>query len=181
MSRFGKLPVTIPEGVQLTFEKRILKAVGPKGELNVTVPREVEIKIEDGAANVATTNQSRLARALQGTFRSHTANMIKGVTELWSKSLDISGPGYKAELQGTDLVLTVGYSHPVKFKAEEGVTFKVEKSTITVEGGDKQKVGQISSLIRGARPVNPYTGSGIKYSDEIVKRKAGKQTAKAGA
>jgi len=174
MARFGKLPVEIPEGVKLEIEKNRVKVVGPKGELERDIPRGIEVVKEDNIAHAVAKNDKKANLAHQGTTRAHLVNMIKGVTEGWQKQLEINGPGYRAEVRGDDLVLTAGYSHPVTIKGDN-VTFKVEKSLITVEGIDKDIVGQTAALVRDVRKPNPYKGTGIKYADEIIRKKAGKQ------
>ncbi len=178
MARFGKLPVLVPSGVEVQTTDHSLKVSGPKGTVVRALPRAVDIKIEDGKLVVTVKGAGKQALSDQGTTRSHIINAIAGVTEGWSKTMELVGAGFRAEVRGSDLVLTVGYSHPVIVKAPEGIKFGIEKSLIKVEGADKDLVGLISSRVRGARPPEPYKGKGIKYVDEVIRRKAGKAAAK---
>ncbi len=173
MSRFGKLPVTVLEGVTVGISDNVLKVSGPKGAIEKNMPREVSIKVADGIANVESKSET-----MRGTFRSHLVNMIKGVKEGWTKSLELVGTGYRAEVRGTDLVLTVGYSHPVIVKAPAGITFSVEKSIVKVEGADKEEVGQTSAYIMSVRRPDAYKGKGIRLEGQVLKLKPGKQAAK---
>jgi len=175
MGRLGRLPIEMPDNVKAKVEGLNLEISGPKGTLGRKLSRKVILKEQDGTLVIEKKGDSKEANTMQGTTRAHVSNMVKGVTEGWKRELEISGPGYRAEAKPGEIVLNVGYSHPVIIKAPENISFSVEKSTITVEGIDKEKVGHIAALIRGSRKPNPYTGSGVKYSDEIVRRKAGKQ------
>lgn len=181
MSRVGKLPVLMPEGVSADIGKGIVKITGPKGNLSREFPREVTVKEEEKNLLVERKNDSKKARAMQGTLRAHLANMVLGVTEGWSKELEMVGVGYRSQVSGDKLVLTVGFSHPVEVKAPEGIKFSVEKSIIKIEGIDKEGVGQIAAKIRAVRPPEPYKGKGIRYIDEVVRRKPGKQAVSAAA
>lgn len=181
MSRFGKLPILIPKGVTVEVSEDTVKVTGAKGSLERKLPRSSKVVVEESEAVVKLGSSSKLALALQGTTRAHIANMVHGVSEGWKKELELVGSGYRAELRGKDLVLNVGYSHPINITAPEGITFAVEKSKITVSGIDKDVVGQISAKIRETRKPDPYKGKGVKYVDEVIRRKAGKQAAKAGA
>jgi large subunit ribosomal protein L6 len=178
MSRFGKLAIEIPSGVTVTSTGAKLTVSGPKGELVRDIPRSVEVVVDGASATIKAKSENKESRTNQGTTRAHLINMVKGVTDGWSKQLEIVGAGYRAEVQGQKLVMQIGFSHPVIITAPEGVTFVVDKSTVKVSGTDKEIIGHISSLIRGSRPPEPYKGTGIKYSDEIIRRKAGKQAAK---
>lgn len=180
MSRFGKLPVTVPQGVQISISEDTVVAKGPKGELSLSVPRGVKVEQNEDGLSVTPKNSGKQARADQGSTRSHLVNIMQGVTDGWNKQLEITGPGYRAEVRGKDLVIAAGYSHPVNFAAPEGVSFTVEKSLITVLGNDKGIVGQTAAKIRDIRRPNVYTGTGIRYADEQVRRKAGKQAATKG-
>lgn len=180
MSKVGKLPVELPEGVTVTVDSGDFIVKGPKGELKRTLPRTIEIEVKDNEAVVKPKNNTKETRALFGTTRAHLANMVTGVTEGWSKKLELVGTGYRAELRGNTLVLNVGFSHPIEFEAPEGISFKVEKSIVTIDGIDKEAVGLISANIRKVRPPEPYKGKGIRYEGEYVRRKAGK-AAKAAA
>ena len=178
MSRFGKLPVLLPQGVQVTLVDHSVEVKGPKGSLKRDLPRKVSIEQSDGQLVGNIKNDSKQSLALQGTTRSHLVNMISGVTEGWARELEMVGSGYRAEVKGDELILNIGYSHPVSIKAPQGVSFVVEKTKITVSGIDKEVVGQISAQIRAVRPPEPYKGKGIHYTDEVIRRKPGKQAAK---
>lgn len=180
MSKIGQLPVEIPSGVTVTIDGNSLTVVGPKGTLNFNFSKELDIKVEESKVVVGIKKESKFARSVWGTTRMLIANNIKGVTEGWKKQLELVGTGYRSEVQGNTLVLTVGYSHPVKIEAPAGITFKVEKSVINVDGIDKQVVGQVAADIRSSRPPEPYKGKGVKYVGEVIRRKAGK-AAKAAA
>lgn len=180
MARFGKLPVKLPEGVKLEHDREKLVVVGPKGSVEKKMPRGIKIEESEGQACVVKTGSSKKAGALQGTMKSHLANMVKGVTEGWSKVLEIVGAGYRAEVSGDELVMSIGYSHQVKLKIPEGIDVKVEKSLVTIEGVDKDMVGQFAAKIRSKRTPDPYKGAGIRYQGEEIRRKVGKQAAKIG-
>lgn len=177
MSRVGKRPVPIPDGVEVTIDGATLTVKGPKGELHATFDSEMSLALEDGELVVRRpTDQSR-HRALHGLTRSLAANMVKGVSQGFERSLEIHGVGYRAESRGKGLVFHVGYSHPVEVPAPEGIELALESPTLVhVRGIDKQKVGQIAAEIRAIRPPEPYKGKGIRYRDEYVRRKAGKAT-----
>jgi large subunit ribosomal protein L6 len=145
------------------------------------LPREVAIRMGEGELVVEKKGNSKLALALQGTTRSLIQNMITGVTQGWQKSLELIGSGYRAEVRGQDLVLTVGYSHPITIHAPAGVQFSVEKTIVTVSGANRADVGQVAALIRATRKPDPYRGKGVKFVDEVIRRKPGKQAAKASA
>lgn len=165
----------IPSGVEVTMSNRHVVVKGPKGTLGHDVHRDVDVAIEDGLIVVTRRTEQREHRSLHGLTRALIANMVAGVTEGFSKVLEIQGVGYRAQAKGTDLELQVGYSHPVVVSAPEGVTFAVESPTrIVVSGFDKQVVGQIAANIRAIRPPEPYKGKGIRYEGEYVRRKAGK-------
>lgn len=179
MGRLGRLPVSLPQGVKAEINGLEFVVTGSKGTLKRSFPALVTISSAEEGLAVAAKGSSKQARAAQGSTRAHIANMVQGVSDGWSKKLEINGPGYRAEVRGKDLVLSVGYSHPVIISAPEGITFSMEKNVVTVEGIDKEVVGHVSALIRDSRRPNPYTGSGVKYSDEVVRRKVGKQAGKA--
>ncbi|OGM28089.1 50S ribosomal protein L6 [Candidatus Woesebacteria bacterium RIFCSPLOWO2_01_FULL_39_61] len=174
MSKIGKLPIQLPEGVTVEVEGKTVKVIGPKGTLKFKIDKDIEVQKKDNFLEVITSGKSNRAYSLHGTTRALIANMVKGVSEGWSKQLELVGTGYRAETSGNLLTLSVGFSHPVKFEAPSGISFKVEKSIINVEGVDKELVGQISAKIRSVRPPEPYKGKGIKYQDEYIRRKAGK-------
>ena len=174
MSRIGKMPIRLPEGADVSLSGQTLTVTGPKGSLSCKLPREIIVEIENGIVKVLPKKKSQRTRALHGTFRAIIANNIEGVTKGWSKVLELVGTGYRAELSGKTLVLSIGYSHPVKIEAPEGVELKVEKTQVTVSGIDKELVGQVAAEIRRVRPPEPYKGKGIRYQDEVVRRKPGK-------
>jgi large subunit ribosomal protein L6 len=176
MSRVGQAPIPVPAGVEVTIDGRDVTVKGPKGELARTLPDALSASLEDGVLTVARADEERESRALHGLFRSLLANMVVGVTEGYRRGLEIVGVGYRATAQGDRaLELAVGYSHPVRVEAPEGITFEVPSNTrIDVVGIDKEKVGQVAADIRAIRKPEPYKGKGIRYQDEVVRRKAGK-------
>ncbi|KKU12313.1 MAG: 50S ribosomal protein L6 [Candidatus Woesebacteria bacterium GW2011_GWA1_45_8] len=174
MSKIGKLPVTIPEGVTAQPSESEVKISGPKGSLTVAIPRKIEVNIRQGQLIVTSQAKSKQGRSNYGSTRAHIANAVKGVSEGFKKQLELVGTGFRAEVAGKTLTMLVGYSHPVKSEAPEGINFTVVKSIITVEGASKELVGQIAANIRAVRPPEPYKGKGIKYMDEVIRRKAGK-------
>ncbi len=181
MSRVGKKPIKIPQGVEVLVEKQEVKIKGPKGELVQKINSKVKVEKKDGELRVSVDNpQDKRQRALWGLFTSLLNNMVEGVTEGFEKQLEINGVGYGAQLQGKKLVLKVGYSHLVDFDIPEGIDVKVEKNIVTVSGIDKQQVGEIAAQIRSVRKPEPYKGKGIKYVDEVIRRKAGKAAKAAG-
>jgi len=182
MSKFAKVPVKIPENVKVEVLDSLIKVVGPKGTLERKIPDLVGIEIKEGDLFVKTREkeETKFGKAILGTTKSHIANMIKGVVDGWSKKLELVGTGYRGEVRGNDLVLTVGFSHPLIFKAPEGIKFTIEKNVITIDGIDKDTVSQISATIRMSREPDPYKGKGIRYLGEYLKLKPGKQAAKAG-
>lgn len=182
MSRIGKKIITIPAGVTAGVDKNQVFVKGPKGELRLTLHPRVTVSFEKNEITTSVANETnKQDRSLWGTFSSLMASMVKGVTEGFKKQLEISGVGYKANMKGTDLMLEVGFSHPVIVKPVAGVKFSVEKNIITVEGSDKQLVGEMAAAIRKVKKPEPYKGKGIKYIDEVVRRKAGKTAAKGAA
>jgi len=174
MSRVGQLPISIPESVKVDLGKNGIKITGPKGNLEWKFPRNIEVRLEKDSVEVSAKGHTKSSKAMHGTARAIIFNMVHGVSEGWSKVLELVGTGYRASMSGNTLSLTVGFSHPVEIEAPEGINFKVEKSDITIEGIDKELVGQIAATIRAVRPPEPYKGKGIKYKDEVVLRKAGK-------
>ena len=175
MSRIGKAPVDIPQGVNVEISGRSVKVTGPRGELSVPVGRGVEVRQENGSIVLERASDAPEHRAMHGLTRSLVQNAVTGVTEGFSKTLQIAGVGYRAALQGRDVNLQVGYSHPVTVSPREGVEFEVPNATtIIVRGIDKQRVGQMAAEIRKVRPPEPYKGKGIRYSDEQIRRKVGK-------
>jgi large subunit ribosomal protein L6 len=175
MSRIGKAPVEVPQGVSVEISGRSVKVTGPKGELTVPVGRGVEVRQDDGSLVLDRASDTPEHKAMHGLTRSLIQNAVTGVTEGFSKTLQIAGVGYRAALQGSDVNLQVGYSHPVLVQPREGVEFEVPNATtIVVRGIDKQRVGQMAAEIRRVRPPEPYKGKGIRYSDEQIRRKVGK-------
>lgn len=178
MARFGSLPVIVPEGVEVILTADNLMVKGPRGELKKPFPRMLKLEIKDGQIFINRQNDAKQTKALQGSFKSHLTNMITGVTAGFKKELELVGAGYRAELKEKDLSIMIGFSHPVEVVAPEGVVFTVTKNIIGVEGIDKEVVGQVAAKIRDIRKPEPYKGKGIKYIDEVVRRKPGKQAAK---
>ena len=176
MSRIGKKPVGIPDGVTATVEGQTVTAKGPKGELQFVVNKEVLVKMEDGAITVDPRDQSKDARSKWGMSRTMISNIMTSVKDGYSKTLEINGVGYRAAMQGQNLQLSLGFSHEVVYTPPAGVTLACPKPTeITVTGHDKQVVGQAAAEIRSYRPPEPYKGKGVKYSDEVIFRKEGKK------
>ena len=176
MSRIGRMPITIPQGVTVDVNKSTVRVKGPKGELSRSFDPDMQIALEDGTLVVQRPTDRRRHRALHGLTRSLLNNMVVGVSEGFVRRLEIQGVGYRAGLQGEDLVLNVGYSHPVVVEPPDGISFQVEKNyrEISVSGVDKEMVGEMAARIRRVRPPEPYKGKGIRYEGEYVRRKAGK-------
>ena len=176
MSRIGKLPINIPGGVTITVgDDNTVNVKGPKGQLSEKISPDREMSMEEGVLLVKRPSDDKEHKALHGLSRSLIHNMVVGVTSGYQKNLDIVGVGYRAQMQGTKLVLNVGYSHPVEFEAPAGITFEVPNpNRISVLGISKQQVGQMAADIRKVRPPEPYKGKGIKYENEFVRRKEGK-------
>jgi large subunit ribosomal protein L6 len=174
MSRLGKIPVAIPAGVTVTLAENLLTVKGPKGTLTRVVRPDVLITIEGNEVKLAP-GTTELAKALWGTYTAHVRNMVRGVTEGFTTILDLEGVGYRAEVKGADLVLSVGFSHPVPITIPAGITAVVEKTTITLTGPDKDVLGQFAANVRKIRKPEPYKGKGIRYRDEFIIRKQGKK------
>ncbi|MFX4293082.1 50S ribosomal protein L6 [Streptomyces bohaiensis] len=176
MSRIGKLPIQVPAGVDVTIDGQTVDVKGPKGSLAHTVAEPIEVaKDEDGTIVVTRPNDENRNKALHGLSRTLVANLITGVTQGFSKRLEISGVGYRVLAKGSDLEFSLGYSHPILIKAPEGITFKVESPTkLSVEGIDKQQVGEVAARIRKLRKPDPYKAKGVKYEGEVIRRKVGK-------
>ncbi|MBJ8338690.1 MULTISPECIES: 50S ribosomal protein L6 [Antrihabitans] len=176
MSRIGKLPITVPAGVDVNIDGQNVAVKGPKGSLALTVAEPISIaKGEDGALSVTRPDDERRSRALHGLTRTLVANLITGVTQGYTRKMEIHGVGYRVALKGQNLEFALGYSHPVPIEAPEGITFAVETPTrFSISGIDKQKVGQISANIRRLRRPDPYKGKGIRYEGEQIRRKVGK-------
>ncbi len=176
MSRIGLMPVPLPKGVTVNIEGSTVKVKGPKGELVRTLNPEMQIKLEDNRLLVERPTDQRRHRALHGLTRALLTNMVQGVSQGFTRKLEIEGVGYRAEIQGKNLVLNVGFSHPVVVEPPPGISFEVEKGTrvFSVLGADKEMVGEMAARIRRIRPPEPYKGKGIRYQGEHVRRKAGK-------
>jgi len=177
MSRIGKKPIIIPAGVDVAIDGGRVSVKGPKGELSREFGHDVLITMEDGMLLVAVANESKIARSMWGTVRMHLANMVEGTVNNFSKQLQVEGIGYRAAIEGGNLVLNIGFTHPVKTDAQPGITFKVEKNIITITGYDKELVAKLAAQIRRVRPPEPYKGKGIRYVGEVVRKKVGKKAA----
>ena len=175
MSRIGKSPIPIPDKVTVNLAGLSVTVKGPKGELSRTLPEGVSISQEGDHLQVSPTSQARLSRERHGLSRTLVANMIEGVSQGFTRKLEIVGVGYRAQVQGKKLVVSAGYSHPVEMEPPAGVTFAVENNTtVIVSGADKEVVGNEAAKVRAIRPPEPYKGKGIRYQDEVIRRKAGK-------
>ena len=178
MSRIGKKPITVPAGVTVTIDGQVVKAKGGKGELSVTLPEEVKITQKDAELTVAMREDTKRARAMWGMSRTLVDNIIVGVSQGYTKTLEIQGVGYRAAMKGRDIQLMLGFSHDVIHKVPEGVTVSVsgaKQELVTVSGINKQQVGQVAAEIRGYRPPEPYQGKGVRYQGEYIFRKEGKK------
>jgi large subunit ribosomal protein L6 len=179
MSRIGKMPIAVPKSVTIDIsDDGMVRVKGPRGELSRTVPRQINLMTEDGTLRVERSSDEPLHRSLHGLTRSLIANMVTGVTDGFSRRLEVNGVGYRAAVSAGNLVLQVGYSHPVLVPAPPGISFVVQGNAITVSGADKELVGEVASQVRRVRPPEPYKGKGIKYAEEVIRRKAGKAGAK---
>ncbi|MGA9351742.1 MAG: 50S ribosomal protein L6 [Anaerolineae bacterium] len=176
MSRIGRMPIPVPEGVQVDVKGSYVTVSGPKGELSRSFNPDITISLQDGQIVVSRPTDNRQHRALHGLTRALLANMVTGVTEGYHRDLEIRGVGYRAEMRGDNLVLYVGFSHPVEIAPPSGITFDLESrgKTIVVEGMDKELVGEVAARVRRVRPPEPYKGKGIRYVGEYVRHKAGK-------
>jgi large subunit ribosomal protein L6 len=176
MSRIGKQPISLPDGVEINISPGSVVVKGPKGELTQQLPREMKVEQADGTVTVERPTDRGDHRALHGLTRSLIANMVEGVTDGFEKRLEIQGVGYRAQLKGKNLELALGYSHPVQLDAPEGIDFEVPQPTeVVVKGIDKQLVGETAARIRKRRPPEPYKGKGVRYAGEQVSRKVGKR------
>lgn len=183
MSKIGVKPVLIKEGAKATLENGVVRIEGPKGTLTFALPRDISVKINDVQIEVeqAGDGEDRKIRALFGLTRAIIANLVTGVTSGFEKRLELTGVGYRAQVQGNDLVISVGFSHPVKIVPQDGIKFAVEENNIIVSGIDKALVGNTAAVIRAVKPPEPYKGKGIKYKNERIKRKVGKAAKAVGA
>ncbi|TXH66454.1 MAG: 50S ribosomal protein L6 [Lysobacteraceae bacterium] len=174
MSRVAKKPIALPKGVEFNIQSESVSVKGPKGTLAICKPAGIEVNIEDGNAQLVASEESLIP--MTGTLRAILANMVHGVSHGFERKLDLVGVGYRASMQGKDLNLSLGYSHPVVFQAPEGITIATPSQTeILISGADKQRVGEVAAKIRGFRPPEPYKGKGVKYSDETIIRKEAKK------
>jgi large subunit ribosomal protein L6 len=178
MSRIGRMPITVPNNVTVDVGFGLVSVKGPRGELTRSVPPEISVTREDGTLRVERASDEPTQRSLHGLTRSLIANMVTGVTDGFSRRLEVNGVGYRAAVSAGNLVLQVGYSHPVLVPAPQGISFAVQGNAITVSGADKELVGEVAAQIRRVRRPEPYKGKGIKYAEEVIRRKAGKAGAK---
>lgn len=182
MSKIGKLPIILSSGVTATVSGNAVSISGPKGNASYTLPEGMSVEIAEGRVSVSAQNKNdRKQRAMYGLTRANLANVIKGVDKGFEKKLELIGVGYRSQMQGTDLVLSLGFSHPVKFTPLAGVTIAVVDNVIVISGADKTLVGEMAANIRAVKPPEPYKGKGIKYQGERIRRKAGKAAKAAGA
>jgi large subunit ribosomal protein L6 len=176
VSRIGKMPVVIPKGVDVKADEKSVRVKGPKGELSSAIPVGLKVTVADGSVQIAREGDEPHTRAVHGLLRSLVANSVEGVTKGFTRELEISGVGYKAEVKGKSVLFTLGYSHPIDFPIPEGIAVSVDAKAgrMTVTGADKQRVGQTAAEIRKLRVPDPYKAKGIKYANEVIKRKVGK-------
>jgi len=172
------MPITVPTSVTIDIDQGAVRVKGPRGELSRSVPRQISVTREDALLRVERSSDEPSQRSLHGLTRSLIANMVTGVTDGFSRRLEINGVGYRAAVSAGNLILQVGYSHPVLVPAPQGISFAVQGNAITVSGADKELVGEVASQVRRVRPPEPYKGKGIKYAEEVIRRKAGKAGAK---
>lgn len=179
MSRIGRMPISVPAGVEISVQDNLVTVKGPKGTLSQQVGKDITVKVENNEITLTRANDQKEVRAQHGLYRALLHNMVEGVTKGFSKSLIINGVGYKAQMQGKKLVLNIGYSHPIEFDPPEGITIKCPSlNEVVVEGFDKTVVGQVAANIRAKRVVEPYHAYGIRYKDEVVVMKEGKTAGK---
>ncbi|WP_029894003.1 50S ribosomal protein L6 [Desulfohalovibrio reitneri] len=178
MSRIGKLPITLPQGVEVSIGSEAVEVKGPKGTLSTPLHEKIAVEMADGSVTLSRRDESRTAREQHGLRRTLLANCVEGVSKGFTKELEVIGVGYKVQVQGQTVVLSVGYSHPVNFPLPQGVEAKVDGAKLTLSGIDKELVGELAAKIRRVRPPEPFKGKGIKYVDEQVRRKAGKSGGK---
>ena len=178
MSRIGKKPISIPSGVEVKIDGSAIKFKKSNNEKELDLKGHVDVKIEDGKIEFSPKGEDRQSRAYWGTYRALANNIVLGLTEGFSKQLEINGVGYRAAMKGKVLELNLGFSHPINFEPPKGIEISVDKNVVTIKGDDKQQVGQVAAEIRGFRPPEPYKGKGIKYLEEHIIRKAGKTAKK---
>lgn len=174
MSRIGRKPVVLPKGVTVAAKGETVNVKGPKGELSKAIPSGVSFKVEGDKLLVNRADDSRQNRAKHGLMRAHLQNMVKGVSEGWTRELEINGVGYRAEVGGDTVTMALGYSHPVIFKLPKGVAGKVDKNRLILSGADRDVLGQTAAKVRELRAPEPYKGKGVKYAEEVIKKKVGK-------
>lgn len=175
MSRIGRLPIAVPDGVKIALADHTVKVEGPKGKLETAVPEGIDVQVDGKVLRVTRGNDERDMKALHGLARKLIANMVEGVSKGFTRVLEINGVGYRAEVRGSDLHIALGYSHPIVYPLPKGVTATVERQIIiTLTSADRRVLGETAAAIRGFRPPEPYKGKGIKYREEVIKRKAGK-------
>lgn len=175
MSRVGKMPIAVPKGVQVKINKDVIEVSGPKGKLSQNLLPGITMEIEKDLVIIKRVSEQKIHKSLHGLTRTLVANMVTGVIDGFTKELEINGVGYRAQLQGRDLVLSLGFSHPINFPLPEGIEVEIDKQTkLTVKGIDKNLVGETAAKIRGLRKPEPYKGKGIKYQNEYIRRKVGK-------
>jgi large subunit ribosomal protein L6 len=175
MSRLGKKGITVPQNTEVLIDKGLISVKGPKGEISKEFNSSIKIEVNDGEVVLTPQRQDQLTRALWGTYASHISNMVKGVNEAYVKKLIVEGVGFKAEINGKNLKLNVGFSHPIEMEIPEGLEVSVEKDTITISGINKESVGQFAANIRSKKKPEPYKGKGIRYDGEVIRRKEGKK------
>ena len=176
MSRIGKKPIEIPQGVKTEISDKEIKVSGPKGELKQFIHHEIKVESKDGKILISPRSElSKRGRGLWGLYRALISNMVEGVTKGFEKKLEIEGVGFKANVEGDTLVLNLGFTNPIKIKKEDGINFLVEKNVVTVSGTSKERVGHFAALIRKQKKAEPYKGKGIKYQGEVIRRKEGKK------
>jgi large subunit ribosomal protein L6 len=182
VSRIGKLPVTLPAGVKIAVDANVVRLEGPKGKLASQLPAGVAVNVDGNVVRVERASEERKFRALHGLTRKLIANMTQGVSQGFTRILEINGVGYRAEVKGQEIHMTLGYSHPVVFPLPAGVTASVERQVvITLTGADRQVLGEVAAKLRSLRPPEPYKGKGIKYREEVIRRKAGKAVGSTGS
>ena len=181
MSRIGRKPVVMPKGVTLSQKAGSFSVKGPKGELSKHMPDGVTMKLEGDKVTVSRADDSPPNRAKHGLVRAHLANMVKGVTTGWQRELEINGVGYRAEVSGDSVTFALGYSHPIVFKLPKSISAKVDKNRLTLSSSDKDELGQTAAKLRELRAPEPYKGKGVKYAEEVIKKKVGKAAATGGA
>lgn len=175
MSRQAKQPIAIPDKTEVSVVDSVMRVKGPLGEISRPIRADVSVEVKDGAVLVSPRKPTRFAKALWGTYASHVRNMMQGVNTAFEKQLVVEGVGYRVEVQGNKVVFNVGYSHPVELVIPEGIEVTVEKNVLTVKGINKEVVGEFAANIRAVRKPEPYKGKGIRYSDEVIRRKQGKR------